>query len=455
MMTVGGRGAMVSRWAAPPRSSTSSLCTIFTTCWPGVRLWRTSWPTAFSRTRSTNERTTLKLTSASRRATRTSRSASWMLSSVRRPAPRRRSKIASRRVVRASNIGSSRELSGKSRKALKATGHPMRRQGRRRMDRARRRATGDPARWLPREGHPSRERGLLPSGLGLLLGDFGHARRRALHLRRRLLGGRWAPGQALLERVHEVDHLGALGLGPRRGHFPSGHLLLGRGQDPLAVVVLVLARSKLLVRQLVDQARCQIQLAVLDLRALSLVDLAEIPHLVREVHRVQHEPALGGSDQHKAFLAPHHELGERHPVRLGHRVSEQPVGLLTTLVGAEVVRLFEVDRVDLRQGDELRDVDDLGGFALETLQLLVSEADVLVLLDLVALDESRSVDDLLVDRAIGLLADPVPALGVEQVEADPGRRGGGVHADRDRDQPEGDRARPDRMRWHDASSRPG
>ncbi len=114
---------------APPSSSTSSPWTILTTCWPGVRLWRSSCPTAFSRTRSTKDRTTLKLTSASRRAMRTSRSASWMFFSVRRPAPRRRSKIASRRCVRASNIGSSRNLVGKSRKALKTTGHPRRRQG--------------------------------------------------------------------------------------------------------------------------------------------------------------------------------------------------------------------------------------------------------------------------------------------------------------------------------------
>ena len=35
MITVGGRGAMVSRCAAPPSSSTSSPWTIFTTCWPG------------------------------------------------------------------------------------------------------------------------------------------------------------------------------------------------------------------------------------------------------------------------------------------------------------------------------------------------------------------------------------------------------------------------------------
>ena len=77
-----------------------------------------------------SDRTTLKLTSASEEGNaRRSRSASLMFSSDRRPAPRRRSKIASRRCVRASNIGSSRNLVGESRKALKTTGHPSRRQG--------------------------------------------------------------------------------------------------------------------------------------------------------------------------------------------------------------------------------------------------------------------------------------------------------------------------------------
>src|SRR5436189_186477 len=85
MITVGGWGAGASRWPLPPRSPTSSSWTTLTTCWAGVSDLRTSWPTAFSRTRSTKARTTLKLTSASRRATRTSRRASWMFSSVRRP----------------------------------------------------------------------------------------------------------------------------------------------------------------------------------------------------------------------------------------------------------------------------------------------------------------------------------------------------------------------------------
>ena len=39
-----------------PISAVSSSCTTFTTCWPGVRLFRTSSPSAFSRTRATKSR---------------------------------------------------------------------------------------------------------------------------------------------------------------------------------------------------------------------------------------------------------------------------------------------------------------------------------------------------------------------------------------------------------------
>src|SRR5438309_8946967 len=104
MITVGGCGAHASRCPLPPSSSTSSSWTTFTTCWAGVSDLRTSWPIAFSRTRSTKPRTTLKLTSASSRATRTSRSASWMLSSVSRPWPPRRSKIDCSLALKESNM---------------------------------------------------------------------------------------------------------------------------------------------------------------------------------------------------------------------------------------------------------------------------------------------------------------------------------------------------------------
>ena len=59
-----------------------------TTCCDGVRLRRTSWSIARSRTRSMNALTTLKLTSASSSASRISRSAASTFVSVRRPSPR-------------------------------------------------------------------------------------------------------------------------------------------------------------------------------------------------------------------------------------------------------------------------------------------------------------------------------------------------------------------------------
>ena len=102
--TVGGWGAIARRWAEPPSSSTSSSRTTLTTCCPGVSDWSTSCPTALTRTRSMKPFTTLKLTSASSRATRTSRRASWMFSSVNRPNPRSRSRMPVRRLVRLSSI---------------------------------------------------------------------------------------------------------------------------------------------------------------------------------------------------------------------------------------------------------------------------------------------------------------------------------------------------------------
>src|SRR5437870_10200614 len=105
MMTVGGCDAIVSRCPLPPSNSTSSPCTTFTTCCAGVSDVRTSWPTALSFTRSMKARTTLKLTSASRSATRTSRSASWMFSSDSRPRPPSLSKMVCSLVLRESSMG--------------------------------------------------------------------------------------------------------------------------------------------------------------------------------------------------------------------------------------------------------------------------------------------------------------------------------------------------------------
>ncbi len=88
-ITVGGLPATASLELPEPISEVSSSWTIFTTCWPGVRLLTTSWPSARAFTRSTNSFTTLKLTSASSSARRISRIAFEIVSSSRRPFLRR------------------------------------------------------------------------------------------------------------------------------------------------------------------------------------------------------------------------------------------------------------------------------------------------------------------------------------------------------------------------------
>ena len=91
--------------ALSPKSASISSRTIRTTCCAGVRLFRTSWSTALSRTRSMNALTTLKLTSASSSAIRISRSAASTVCSVRRTSPRSDRKTPWRRSLSESNIG--------------------------------------------------------------------------------------------------------------------------------------------------------------------------------------------------------------------------------------------------------------------------------------------------------------------------------------------------------------
>ena len=85
--TLGGRPDWTILWSPPLRTVVSSSLTIFTTCWPGLRLSMTSLPTALSLTRLTRSLATLKLTSASSMARRTCLSASSTSFSDRRPLP--------------------------------------------------------------------------------------------------------------------------------------------------------------------------------------------------------------------------------------------------------------------------------------------------------------------------------------------------------------------------------
>ena len=81
-----------------------SSCTSFTTCWPGLTVCTAMAPIARSRTRSTKPCVTSKLTSASSRCRRISRSASVTSCSDSTPRPVRRFRAAVSRSERAVNI---------------------------------------------------------------------------------------------------------------------------------------------------------------------------------------------------------------------------------------------------------------------------------------------------------------------------------------------------------------
>ena len=85
--TIEGLPSRLSPTASPPISCASSSCTILTMSCPGLTAVRTFMPRAFFLTVSVNDLATLKLTSASSSARRTSFIVSATLISVIRPSP--------------------------------------------------------------------------------------------------------------------------------------------------------------------------------------------------------------------------------------------------------------------------------------------------------------------------------------------------------------------------------
>ena len=85
-------------------------------------------------------------------------------------------------------------------------------------------------------------------------------------------------------------------------------------------------------------------------------------------------PSSIGAQQDQVLLAARGVLS-RAPTAPGrlHRLGQQAVRPLAALVGAEVVRLVEVDGSTLSSRDELGDLDGVGRLLLERLQLLGGE----------------------------------------------------------------------------------
>lgn len=246
--------------------------------------------------------------------------------------------------------------------------------------------------------------------------------------------------EAGLEGRHQIDDLALRRLLARDRDLLALDLAVDQLAHPLALGVLVNLGMELLGRHLGDELDRQLELWLLDLgradghfrEGAQLVGVAELLH---------DEPLFEGAEQDKLVLAASTVAAEGCTTRCLHRLGDQAVRPVTALVRAEIPGLLEVDRIYRFEGEELGDLDGVGGLGLEYLELLLGEQDVLPLGVLVPLSDAAFVHQLIVHRADVLLAQPRAAALVHHIELDTRRRlARGVELDGDADQAEGDSA---------------
>ena len=185
-----------------------------------------------------------------------------------------------------------------------------------------------------------------------------------------------------------------------------------------------------------------LDLGVLDLAGLDReVGRADLvgPH-----HRLQHDHVVRDPQHGDRGALPQRDGDHGHPVGVEQRLAQQGVGLGAGLLRLEVVGLLEQHRVDLVAGHELLDRDLARRRRGQLGHVVVGEDDHLAVLGLVALGDVGVRDLLAVDRADPLVLDPAAVLGVHLAERHVVRLGRGVELHRHADQPERDRALPDR-----------
>ena len=220
-------------------------------------------------------------------------------------------------------------------------------------------------------------------------------------------------------------------------------LLLDELEDTLAVVVLVLLGLEL-GRQTLDQPVGHLDLTVgrFDVGPRQTVELLGAHDLVGEVHRRQDQRVTDRPHRRQVLLGAHHDPGDAHHSGVLHGRQQQAIRLGAPVVGHQVVRAVEEQRVDVVEPDEVLDVDGVRRLGIERLQLLGLDQHIVAGRDFVALDDLVVGDLLVLLRAVPLLVDPGAVRLVQLVEPHVllAHRGEQLH--RHVDQPEADRAAP-------------
>ncbi len=199
-------------------------------------------------------------------------------------------------------------------------------------------------------------------------------------------------------------------------------------------------------REILNQHHRHVELPGMDLDlGVGKRELAQVTDLVRPVEGVEQDRPLVEGQTAEVLAVAQGNLADRHLPGLLQRLPQKLVRLDPDGLGFEVVGTLDVDAgVDLGVVAELQDLDGPGRVQGQVFQLLVLDADVLVLADLEAADGVVPTDLTLLDRAPALVPERRAVPRAEESEGDPLGLVGEVHPHRDGDHPEADGTPPHR-----------
>ena len=122
---------------------------------------------------------------------------------------------------------------------------------------------------------------------------------------------------------------------------------------------MVLLRAKL-PGQRIDQLRCELQLTLFHVHVFHrFPQFFAVFDLFGEVHRLQGENAVVNAESREVFMLTHDKFGDCNPPGVLHRRIQKSVCFCSFLSGTEVVGAIKIDRVDLFQFDEIKDIDSI------------------------------------------------------------------------------------------------
>src|SRR5205823_14639607 len=132
--------------------------------------------------------------------------------------------------------------------------------------------------------------------------------------------------------------------------------------------------------------------------------------------RVGEEPLIHGPDRDDPLLAANDDLADRDLAGIPQGFADHPVAFLgDAAVRDQVIGRVEIDRVDVI--DKFDDVDRVGGFEPQPLQIVGIDGDIAALFVFVALDDVLALDRAQ-PRYDQLLADALARGLVDLVKAD-------------------------------------